>query len=520
MAQITSGPAPGFTDIGTKTAQFRHPLFISFAKTWEKLSHVREGIGGFMDGTYLEPHPREWVDHKAENPKVPTKKLKERRRLARYENFAATIIDQMKAALFREQPTRVLGKYEGQTDREPAGIEGWWQDVDGNGTHIDDFVPFAWDPAATLGHVVIYMDRQGVPGATGTTAAENPQPILRAYTPLDVADWLTDDQGNLTAVKLLEIAPRLGFKELPSLSAKYRYRIVDETDWKLYDHQGKQIDGGPHMMGTLPIVVLYCKRRPLIQHIGQSILHDPQLFIDLYNLDSELRELLRKQTFSLLNIPLGTGPDAMGVEAAKALLNTEVSTEGVIFSGPPAGFITADAANVAAYQEERSQLLRMIYRLAGVTWESDSKDAEAEGSLKLKREDTNQRLSNFADELEKADIALCQLWYRAQYGERWETEYESDQVLIQYPQNFDVTPFDVVLEQAQAAMSLGFPPEVLKAIRKRLLVKFLPDLGPNELKDLTTAIDEMEDDVTPQESGRANLEAIVRGDKKPTKEAA
>jgi hypothetical protein len=236
--------------------------------------------------------------------------------------------------------------------------------------------------------------------------------------------------------------------------------------------------------------------------------------VDLYNLDSELRELLRKQTFSILNIPLGTGPDAMDVGKAKELLNQEVSTEGVIFSGPAAQFLTADAANVAAYQEERSQLLRMIYRLAGVFFESDSKDAEAEGSLKLKREDMNQRLSNYADELEQADVKIAQLWYRATYGDSWETRWKADGILIQYPQSFDVTPFDVVLEQAQAAMALGFPAEVLKAIRKQLLEKFLPGVGPQEMKKYADAIDNAEDDVTPGENQRAQLESMKEQDKK------
>lgn len=506
-------PAPiaGTHDIGQKAAQAKHPRYMEFLATWTLLAHVREGIGGFMDGTYLIAHPREWVDHKADTPVTPTKKLKERRRLARYENFAAAILDQMKAALFRETPTRLLTSTEGQPQDEPEGIQAWWQSVDGeDGMSIDDYLAFAWDGAATFGHVLLYMDRAGLPATE--TAAEAPLPILRAYTPLDVADWWEDDMGRLTAVKLLEPSPRPP-GEVSQKSIKPRVRMVDQTKWQLFDYTGKLLDEGEHRMGTLPVTVLYAKRRPLIPNIGQSVLYDPQLYVDLYNLDSELRELLRKQTFSILNIPLGTGPDAMDVEKAKALLNQEVSTEGVIFSGPAAQFLSADAANVAAYQEERAQLLRMIYRLAGVFFESDSKDAEAEGSLKLKREDMNQRLSNYADELEQADVKIAQFWYRATYGEAWEAKWKRDGVTIQYPQTFDVTPFDVVLEQAQAAMSLGFPAEVLKAIRKRLLIKFLPDAGPKELEGYQQAIDNAEDDVTPGENQRAELKAMAEKDK-------
>lgn len=514
MADVQGVPV-ALTDLNAKTAQFKHPLFIAFSEMWTKLGHVREGIGGFLDGTYLIAHPREWVDHKNEQPRVPTKKLKERRKLARYENFAATLIDQMKSALFRDSPLRVLGKYEGQKDREPQGIEAWWEDVDGRGTTIDDYLSFAWDPAATFGHVLLYMDRKGV---TGETYAETPTPIVRAYAPLDIADWESDDQGNLLWVKLIEPPPpRENPNEAAAKQAKYRLRIVTRERWDLYDQSGKWQDGDAHHMGTLPCVLLFGKRRPLIPNIGQSVLYDPQLYIDLYNLTSELRELFRKQAFSILNIPLGTGPDAMDVEKAKALLQQEVGTEGVIFSGAAASFLSAAAENMTAYMEERDKLLRMIYRLAGVFFESDSLDAEAEGSLKLKREDMNQRLSGYADELEQADLALCKLWYRAQYGDRWEAEWDADEVTIQYPQTFDVTPFDAVLEQAQAAMSLGFPPVVLKAIRKRLLVKFLPDLGPREKQEMEDAIETSEDDVMPQETSRARLQNYEKTGKMPPK---
>jgi hypothetical protein len=64
-------------------------------------------------------------------------------------------------------------------------------------------------------------------------------------------------------------------------------------------------------------------------------------------------------------------------------------------------------------------------------------------------------------------------------------------------------------------MSLGFPAEVLKAIRKRLLVKFLPDAGPKEMQGYQQAIDAAEDDVTPGEKQRAELTSMAEKDKGP-----
>src|SRR6185295_775020 len=86
-----------------------HPVYQVWAPIWRKLAHVREGVGGFLDGTYLVPHPREWQDYTLANPVIPTKKLIARRALASYENFASTLIESKKSALFRAKATRRVG---------------------------------------------------------------------------------------------------------------------------------------------------------------------------------------------------------------------------------------------------------------------------------------------------------------------------------------------------------------------------------------------------------------------------
>jgi hypothetical protein len=162
-------------DISRRNAAFKHPLYLSLEIIWRRLLDVREGIGGFLDGTYLRAHPREWIDHSADVPVKPTKKLKERRLLARYENYAASLIKQMKAALFRDEPIRRLNKFEGQEDREPHPIEEWWENVDGQRqpTSMVDYLKEKWDAAATFGHVLIYMDRQVPEGAVTAASPES-----------------------------------------------------------------------------------------------------------------------------------------------------------------------------------------------------------------------------------------------------------------------------------------------------------------------------------------------------------
>lgn len=519
MADITATSTAVFNDLAPKAVTATHPVYQLFAPEWLKLAHVREGVGGFLDGTYLVAHPREWEDYTATNPRKPTKKLKARRNIACYENFAGTIIEAKKSALFREAVTRRVGQPPANGgEKPPTELEDWWQDVDGRGCHIDDYMAAAWDLAATFGHVYLLLDR------SSEDIGARMAPYVRMYTPLDVLDWVEDDYGRLVQVKFQEPEPRTSLEQLPN-ATQTRVRIITETEWRLYDAKGKAIARGENTLGEVPVAPLFGRRRPLYAVIGQSVLGDPRRFIDLYNLTSEIRELLRNQTFSWINVPLGTGADAITVEQAKTMMGQEVGTNNVIFSGLAAGILSADAANVTVYQAEKTERLRAIYREAAIQWESDSKDAEAQGSLKLKREDMNTRLAMYADECEQTEFALARLWYLDRYGaDAGEKKFESDDVIVRYPDTFDVTPFDVVLEQAQAAISLGYPTEVLKELRKALLAKFLPNLMPEEGKKLRDAIENAPDDLTPQEQAQLHAKATVaamnEGKKPPANKAA
>ncbi len=454
------------------------------------------------------------------NPKLPSPKLKARRALARYENVASAILESKKSVLFREQPTRRLeAKAEGA---DPMPIEQWWQDVDGEGQHIDDAVPAWWDIAATFGHVVLYFDLADDPDAT--TAAEQSLPVVRVYTPLDVLDWRRDEEGDLVWIKLLEaVQPPPSTTESRPVTT-YRVRIVDETSWKVYDYKsGAFVDQGNHGLGVLPVVYLFGKRRSILPDVGESILGDPRNYIDLFNLTSEVRELLRNQTFSMINVPLGTGQDAMTVEQAQAMMGSQMGTMNVLFSGSAASILSGEASNIQSYHDEIARVKREIFRDAGVQWEADSKDAEAMGSLELKREEMTTRIAAYADECQQAEYALACLFYRWRYGaDKGDQQLEQDGLQIHYPEHFAQTPFKDVLDQAEAALAIGMPTVFLKELRKALVTKFegMANLDSKTLAAINDAIDAMPDDLTPQQQMEQKLKLLAASPRVPQAGAA
>lgn len=488
-----------------------HPAYITWQPIWQQLLDVYEGGGGFIDSTrpYLYAHPREWLDHSSKDPgtgkwvtnpspSLASPKLKARRKIARYENIAATLIEQLKAALFRKSATRSFAEVDDIPEEHP--LRQFWTNADGQGRSMDALMPDYWTGAAVFGHLPLVLDRMGETGET-PSAADMPPAILRAYTPLDMIDWLTDDLGGLTAVRLLEAVKRDRFEDVATAITS-QVRTLDAETWTLTaiekigtpgrgikPAKGVQDESAPHGFGALPVVVLYARRRSLTPTIGRSVLGDPALYIDLYNLTSEVRELLRNQTFALLNVPLGAEGS---IERESALLGETAGTANVIFSSQPIGYVSPEGTNVQVYHEHIDRLVRLIYRLAVVGWESDSRDAEAADSRKLKKEDLHQMLAGYAAECEIAENAIAKLVYRAHYGDRWQQQWDADQPIIAYPDEFDVTGLLDELEAVAQGLALELGETATKEMKKRVVPKLLPGLPQSVLQTIEQEISEAE----------------------------
>lgn len=474
-----------------------HPLYGEWASQWLMALDVYEGRGGFLDEKrpYLVPHPREWLDHSVPkkdgtdhiigfepnpNPSLPSPKLKMRRKLARYENVAAAILDILTGSLFFMAPQRTVA-----AGKEDLPVQQWWANCDGLGTSLTAFMQDSWTVAGVFGHAIILSEKETEPAQT---AADMALPRLCRYTPLDLIDWLEDEYGELTAVKLVEPAPRTSFDTRLKIT-DLRVRVVDQTTWTLYDNAGMQIATGEHGYGRLPVEILYGKRRLLTPRIGKAIMGDPQLYIDLYNLTSEVRELLRNQTFAILNVPVGKDGSA---ENEQKMIGQQSGTANVLFTSEKAAFLSPDGTNVEAYHTHLDRLARMIYRLASVPWDGDARAPEAAESRRLKRQDMNSLLLKFCGELQRTDRNLNELFYRATVGaDGWKAAFDADEVSVAYPTQFEAVDPDAIAKAAADTLALELGETATKEIKKRIAQNALPDLDKSKVDQINTEIDAM-----------------------------
>jgi hypothetical protein len=477
-----------------------HPRYDEWAPTWRLLGEVAEGDGGFLDGRNLTPHPRE-LDYALDPTGQPDwtapigekEKFKRRKRLARYENFASTILETYTSYQYAKPPARTV------TGPSATDLRRWWEDVDGNGSHIDLWLKTTQALANAYGHVWVVLDRlQPHRGPVRTRAEEGPL-VLRTYVPLDALDWLAP-RNRLTAIKLVEAVERTSlFDPSPEavtfpVSASDRlglttlqFRFLTETGWEVYDGAGDKVDFGAHAFGEVPVLPFYARTRARLPFVGRSLLGDGRLFLDHYNLLSELRELLRGNTFALLNVQLAENEE---VAEARTRLGEHLGIESIAWTRGGMAYVAPPDGPAARYAEEIATVERKIYRLVGLPYEGDSFAAEAAESRRLKAMDLNRLLAGHADHAEMFEYALARKWFIATYGrEAGLKRYATSDLKISHPDEFHTAAILETVDDAKAVLTLPLGRTAHRLTLIRALPVLLPDLTSEETAIVTAEID-------------------------------
>lgn len=481
-----------------------HPLYDQWIEQWQLSGDAYEGDRGYLDGSHLIPHPREIQYERLSDGSVNYQKVigyqpkyLRRRQLARYDNLCQALTD----ILVDHQYAKGVSRTFADPKRPNDDYLRWIQDVDGHGTHLDDWMKGRQTLAHVYGHHVVRVDRgpsKRPDGQPAFTRAEQGDLVLRDYIAPDMLDWRAPNR-QLAEVKLVEAVERSSLREPATFAAtgaedgsalsaiNLDYHFVDEQTFTVFDAAGNVRRTGRHGFGQLPVVLFYSRPRARIPVIGRMLMRDPRVFRDHFNLTSELRELIRSQTFSLLHVQLGTDET---MEAAQSRLGTHAGTDTVIFTMGDAQFIAPADGPAGTIASEIDKLERRMYRMAHLPWDADSKDAESEGSRKLKASDLQQTLAGYADEAEKCDYGVAKLWYIGFYGRqaglaRW----AENPPIIRYPDEFNVQEVYDAVEDCKASLGLQLGKTADVELRKRMVPLVLKDLDADTTETINQEIE-------------------------------
>lgn len=405
-------------------------------------------------------HPKERVDD-----------YNRRVNMSYYYNFCYPIIDIYSDHLFKQAVVENWGNI------EPT-IKQVTNNIDRMGTSIQDFRRHVADAAQVYGHCFVVVDSPKAsktkPIVTRADQIENRAfPYLTLYAPQRIKNWALDEFGFPYWVVVEETYDgNIKPEEYSNDNVQEcQYRLWTREEWFLYDDEYTLIDQGSHGLGIVPIVCIFDKKSKRQRNfLGISQIADIAFIArDIYNASSELRQILRDQTFAFLALQ-GSSEEYGGIDlgTGKGLLYPEGRNKPEYVSPP--------SSNATTYFDHIDRQIIKIFQLAridaGASVSGSAKNLPAGGatvdtqsgvSKAWSFNQTNSSLSTKSSNLEAGEIAWWQLFAM------WEGKVFDGS--IQYPNEFSISALmdDINEAEAEATLALGktFNIEVKTAIVKK-----------------------------------------------------
>jgi hypothetical protein len=410
------------------------------------------GAGGFATGAYLVKHPRE-----------STTKFQTRKDLAVYPNFTRKIVNVFMGFLWKQTPAREI---DGDLYNQFS------LNADGASTNLDSLLYSFQRLAMIMGTVFIIVDK---PTTQGETRANQALPYLAVRQKSQLAAETLNAAGEWDSVTFSELQ-----------NDQTVYRTYTRTGWKLStDKSGTGvIQQGEYSLGRVPVVRLHIEKPidPTLSSTESWVADIAALNWDLYNSRSEMRELFRSQTFSLLALPVVDDS-----ERAR-LKDLTISTENALTYNPSGGgkpdYIAPPADPITLYREHVADIVNDIYRIANLEFANQMSgtsavSAEARAFQFL---GTNASLRGMAEQCEVAENEIADLVYA------WQGQTFSGS--IAYANEFNMTDLAMAIQTAMDAVTLEMGAEFNRTLKKRLAKQILGnDAAPSTMSAIDQEID-------------------------------
>lgn len=410
---------------------------------YQFIADALHGTGGFMDGGYLVQYPRESGD-----------KFERRKAIAWYHNALRPACQRFAGYLVKRPPQRTLT----QPALEALADRCDWQD-----NSLDVFWSGFMVEAKARGTMLLLVDMP-------KDGDERSWPVLTALSPERLLRYRLTHQGALAEVALsdsLEIDGKIQPVE----------RIYTETDWRVLYGQ-RVLEQGDHKLGVCPILA-FSESGPFPTFGEFANIAD--LSKRLYNLRSELDEILRSQTFSLLTykVPTERFPLELGEVAQTIGTNNLLQTfpNGAEFIAPPEG-------PARIYLDVIQEVAALIRQTALIVDLPDSRLNESGVALQLRFQSLNASLVHFArrmEDLERRMWALVGRWLGI----------EPD-VSVTWGKDFSIADLKTEIEVAQNMAALNAPQAYQTAKLRQLIQLDLAGLPDEDLQAALAGVDEIQ----------------------------
>lgn len=421
------------------------------------------------------------------HPKEKTEDYNRRVNMSYYYNFCAPIIDIYSDHLFKQAVVEDFKEIE-------ETIEETRNNIDRQGSSIQEFRKEMADLAQIHGHCFAIVDSPLISGTDIITRQDQINlgafPYVTLFAPQNVINWALDGYGMPYWVLVREIYDGNENPAEFDKSAKYRcyYRLWTRDTWSLYSDKYELMAQDVHNLGRVPIVPVYAKKSKTRKNfLGVSDLADISFIArDIYNSSSELRQILRDQTFAFLAVQ-GTADEykELSIGTSKGLLYPEGRNKPEYVSPP--------ADNAEVYFNHIDRQIAKIYQLAkldsgGVSGKVNNPgegivDPQSGASKAWDFNQTNSALSSKSSNLEDAEMSIWELYAL------WEGKDFTGNV--QYANEFSVSSFMDDLKEAKECAELSLGISFNLEIRKALIKKKFPRMPDAEIAKMEKEVEDL-----------------------------
>jgi hypothetical protein len=200
----------------------------------------------------------------------------------------------------------------------------------------------------------------------------------------------------------------------------------------------------------------------------------------LYNLDSELDEILRAQTFSLLCMQVPPGTSAQDKSAAAKTAGETIGAQNMLlYEGSMPGYAAPPDGPATVYMQRINDIRSQIHEIGLDV--ADTNQAESGKAKQLRFQALNGELSKFSQGMEDLERRA---WYLTTKWLGMEA-----QPAIAWPRDFNVADVMTELEILREMRDNGMPEDVLKAQQERVIAIQFAGTDAEQLDILQNSLD-------------------------------
>ena len=346
-------------------------------------------------------------------------------------------------------------------------------DVDGRGNAVDVFWQQFMIDAKARGSMCLLVD---MPPAVdvGNMASQLQQrvaPFVTAIKPEQITDYEIGDDGKFVFAKFG------GSYTMPDGESVACVWYFDRVGWQaLSANGGEVLDAGEHGLGECPVLIF--TESGAFPYFG-SFAQLADIAKRLFNLESELDEILRSQTFSLMTMQVPENSTTQQkIEASKAVAQTIGTNNLMVHTGAQPGFIAPPDGPARVYLD---RIAKLEARAREIGLDVSGSQAQETGvALQMRFQRLNGALSTFSSRMQDFELRMWDLvarWLRM-----------STAPTVTWPRDFNLADVAVELDVLERMQATAMPDPVLVQQQKRIVSLQFAGLGQDELDGIHAAI--------------------------------